>query len=96
MKCRRTSLDCEVIKYETGCNLEDGFELFSDVITTGWIVTDHLLKITKDNGQIVCPYVSHRRGKTFINEDDYIIIDSDGTKHVCGADKIWNRFEKTE
>lgn len=96
MKCRRSALECEVTKYEHGKNLEDGFELFSDVITKGWIVMEHLVKITSPEGELICPYISHRRGKTFINENDYIIIDSDGTKHVCGEDKVWNRFEKIE
>ena len=27
---------------------------------------------------------------------DYIIVDEDGTKHVCGADKIWKRYERIE
>ena len=31
--------------------------------------------------------------RTFINEGDYIIIDEDGTKHVCGEDKIFTRYE---
>ena len=58
-----------------------------------WIVTDSLIKVTKPDGSIVCPYIFHRRGRTFINENDYIIIDGDGTKHVCGADKIFSRYE---
>lgn len=96
MKYRRSALECNVVKYETDKNLEDGFELFSDVVTKGWIVVDHLKKVTFPDGSIMCPYVSHRRGKTFINENDYIIVDSDGTKHVCGEDKVWSRFEKVE
>lgn len=96
MKCKRSALECDVIKYEPDKNLEDGFELFTDVVTKGWIIADRLIKITFPDGNIMCPYISHRRGKTFINENDYIIVDSDGTKHVCGEDKVWSRFEKVE
>ena len=96
MEYRRTPIEADIARYEIGKNMEDGFELWSDVVTKGWIVTDFLVKITRDNGDIVCPYISHRRGRTFIGEGDYIIWEADGTKHVCGADKIWNRFEKNE
>ena len=83
-------------KYEVGKGLEDGFELMADVITKGWIVTDSLVQVQKENGSIVCPYIVHRRGRTFIGEGDYIITDSDGTKHVCGADKIFRRYQIVE
>ena len=96
MNYRRTPIEAEVAKYEIGKHMEDGFELLSDVVTKGWIVTDFLVKIERDNGDIVCPYISHRRGRTFIGEGDYIILEADGTKHVCGEDKIWERFEKNE
>ena len=96
MKCTRTPIEADVEKYEVGCNLEDGFELWADVITKAWIVTDSLVKITQSDGKIVCPYISHRRGRTFIQEGDYIVIDSDGTKHVCGGDKIFDRYKKIE
>lgn len=96
MKYRRTPIEADIVKYEAGKELEDGFELLADVVVKGWIVTDFLVKITKENGDIVCPYITHRRGRTFIGEDDYIILEADGTKHVCGADKIWKRFELNE
>ncbi len=96
MKCERTSIQAEVFPYEIGAGLEDGFELLMDVVTKSWVYTDNLVKITKEDGKIVCPYVLHRRGKTFIAENDYIIVDEDGTKHVCGADKIWSRYKKLE
>lgn len=96
MKCRRTPLEAEVQKYENGKKMEDGFELWVDVVTKGWIVTDNLIKIKRENGDIVCPYIEHRRGRTFISEGDYIILEPDGTKHVCGEDKIFVRFEKCE
>lgn len=96
MRCRRTAMEANVEKYEIGKKMEDGFELWSDVVTKGWIVTDNLIKIKLENGNIVCPYIVHRRGRTFISENDYIIIDLDGTKHVCGEDKIFERYEKIE
>ena len=96
MKCFRVGLEADVEKYELGKGLEDGFEPWSDVVTKAWIVTDTLIKIKRDNGVIVCPYITHRRGRTFIGEGDYIIIDSDGTKHVCGEDKIFIRYQKSE
>lgn len=93
MKCRRTPIEAEVVKYEEGLGLEDGYELWSDIVTKIWIVTDSLIKVTRPDGSIVCPFIFHRRGRTFINENDYIIIDGDGTKHVCGEDKIFSRYE---
>ena len=95
-KCIRAAIEAEVEKYEVGKGLEDGFELMADVITKGWIVTDSLVQVQKENGSIVCPYIVHRRGRTFIGEGDYIITDSDGTKHVCGADKIFRRYQIVE
>ena len=96
MKCIRAAIEAEVEKYEVGKGLEDGFELMADVITKGWIVTDSLVQVQKENGSIVCHYIVHRRGRTFIGEGDYIITDSDGTKHVCGADKIFRRYQIVE
>ncbi len=96
MKYTRTPLEADVVKYEVGKGLEDGFELFVDVVTKGWIVTDNLIKIKRENGELVCPYISHRRGRTFIGEGDYIILESDNTKHVCGEDKINIRFQRVD
>lgn len=96
MKCIRSTMEADVEKYKQGKGLEDGFELWSDVVTKGWIVTDALVKIQHEDGRIVCPYITHRRGRTFINEGDYIIRDADGTKHVCGADKVFQRYTKVE
>lgn len=96
MKCRRVAMESRVEKYELGKGLEDGFELWSDVVTTGWIVTESLVKVDRENGSVVCPYILHRRGRTFINEGDYIIFDADGSKHVCGEDKVFSRYEKVE
>ena len=96
MKCTRIPMEAEVMKYELGKGLEDGFELFSDIVTKGWIITDKLLKVVRDNGSIVCPYIGHRRGVTFIQEGDYVIIDSDGTKQVVGGDKVFTRYKPVE
>ena len=96
MNYRRTALKADVQKYELNKGLEDGFEPWADVIVDEWIATDPLVKITRDDGIIVCPYISTRRGKVFIEENDYIIKDEDGTRHVCGADKIWNRYEQIQ
>lgn len=96
MKCRRTPIEAEVFAYEPGKGMEDGVERWSDVVTKGWIVTDFLVKITREDGSIVCPYITHRRGRTFIGEGDYIVLEKDGTKHVCGEDKVFDRFEKIE
>ena len=96
MKCKRIELKADVQKYEIGQGLEDGFELWSDVITKEWIVTDFLVKITREDGSILCPYIRNRRGKEFIGVNDYIVLDEDGTKHVCGGDKIWKRYQPIE
>ena len=96
MKCKRTSIVADVFKYEPGMGYEDGYENWADVVTKGWIVTDFLVKEEKPDGSVMCPYISHRRGRTFIGEGDYIIIDQDGTKHVCGADKIFTRYEEID
>ena len=56
----------------------------------------YYIQTTREDGSIVCPYISHRRGKTFIGEGDYIILDDDGTKHVCGGDKIFQRYEEVK
>jgi len=96
MKSRRIALEADVVKYEPGNGLEDGVERWADVVTKGWIVTDFLVKLTREDGSIVCPYILTRRGRIFIGEGDYIIIDADGTKHVCGENKIWKRYEKLE
>ena len=45
MKCKRAELMADVQKYELGKGLEDGFELFSEIVTREWIVTDTLIKI---------------------------------------------------
>ncbi|MDK2808143.1 MAG: hypothetical protein PWP24_877 [Clostridiales bacterium] len=94
MRCVRTPLEANVYPYEPEKNLEDGFELFVDIVTKGWITTNSLIRMNRKNGDVVCPYIQTRRGRTFIGEGDYIIIDDDGTKHVCSAEKIFQRYQK--
>lgn len=93
MKCMRVAFEVEVEKYEVGKNMEDGVELWTDVVTRGWFTTDSLVQIKKENGAIVCPYILHKRGKTFIGEGDYIITEADGSRHVCGGGKIFERYK---
>ena len=54
MKCRRTPLLAEVEKYEMGKGMEDGFELWTNVVTREWITSDSIIKITNENGTIIC------------------------------------------
>lgn len=53
MKCCRIGLCAEVYQYEPNKGMEDGFELWSDVVTKGWIVTDLLVKAKREDGAIV-------------------------------------------
>ena len=94
MKCERIALKADVVQYELGKGLEDGFELYSEIVTREWIVTDSLIRIKREDGYVVCPFILNRRGREFIGVDDYIVVDEDGTKHVCGADKIWKRYKE--
>ena len=93
MRARRTPIEATIVPYELNKGLEDGFESYADIITKGWFITDNLVKVTRENGLVVCPYINHRRGRTFICEGDYLIIDDDLTKHVCSSEKIFNRYE---
>lgn len=95
-KYNRASLSVEAAKYEIGKGMEDGFHLWSTVITNGWISTEGLVKITNENGQVVCPFIQNRRGLIFIREGDYIIYDDGGERHCCGSDKFHKRFTEVE
>ena len=61
-KYLRSSLAVEAEKYEPGKNMEDGFESWTKVVTAGWIITDGLVKLERENGQLVCPFIKNRRG----------------------------------
>lgn len=95
MKCYRTPIKAEVTKYELNLSLEDGFELYSEVITHNNVEHENLIKV-EHNGQLMCPYITTRRGKTFIAVNDYIIVEEDGSKVVCGADKVHIRYAPIE
>ena len=88
-KYERASLIVTAEQYELDKGLEDGFELYTKVITNGWISTDGLFKL-------VCPFIQNRRGVIFIREGDYIITENDHERHVCGADKFFKRFTPVE
>lgn len=92
-KYERASLVVEAEQYEINKGMEDGFELYTKVVTNGWIIPDNLIQITRPDGSIVCPFIQNRRGVTFIREGDYIIMEGDNERHVCGADKFPKRFK---
>lgn len=95
MKCKRTSFDVDAVLYELGKGYEDGFEPYVQIITHGWINSDNLIQIEKDK-VVMCPYIANRRGRSFIKEGDYIIIDDDGNKHVCSGELFPKRYELVE
>ncbi len=96
MKVRRLGLNGTIEKYEVGKGLEDGFELFADIMTRGWVTTDMLIKIETEIGRIVCPYIETRRGRSYIGPNDCVIVDEHGAKHLCEMDKLWSHYEKIE
>lgn len=89
----RKSLEVQVIQYEHGKDMEDGFMPWSQVITNGWISTDGLVQTTREDGTVVCPFIQNRRGLIFLRTGDYIILEKDCERHVCGEDKFKERFE---
>lgn len=95
-KYERESLIVNAEQYQINKGMEDGFELYTKVITNGWISPDNLIQITRPDGSIVCPFIQNRRGLIFIREGDYIITEGDKERHVCGADKFPNRFRPIE
>ena len=95
-KYLRSSFSVEAEKYEPGKNMEDGFEPWTKVVTAGWIITEGLVKLERENGQLVCPFIKNRRGVIFIREGDYIIYEEGGERHCCGEDKFSTRFKSDE
>ncbi len=95
-KYERASLIVSAEQYQINKGMEDGFELYTKVITNGWITSDNLIQITRPDGSIVCPFIQNRRGLIFIREGDYIITEGDNERHVCGADKFHKRFKFIE
>ena len=49
MKCRRTPLEADVEKYEAGKGLEDGFELWADVVTKEDLIPGGALYLKLDD-----------------------------------------------
>lgn len=91
-KYKRASLMVTAQQYEINKGMEDGFELYTKVVTNGWVSADNLVHITRPDGTVVCPFIKNRRGVIFIHEGDYIIFEEDNQRHVCGADKFSLRF----
>ena len=69
-KYKRASLEIEAVEYELGKGMEDGFMPWTSVVTIGWISTEKLIKITREDGVVVCPFVQNRRGLIFLREGD--------------------------
>ncbi len=95
-KYTRVSLSVEAQQYAPDLGLEDGFELYTKVVTNGWISPENLIQVQKPDGTIVCPFIRNRRGLIFLREGDYIITEYDAQRHVCGADKFSKRFIPVE
>lgn len=93
MKCLRKEMLADVIPYELDKDMEDGFIPYEKVIMNGFVDLNGLIVVDKGKGP-VCPYIRTKRGFTFFKKGDYLIIDQDGTKHVCGRDKVFNRYQK--
>ncbi len=95
-KYERASLVVQAVQYELNKGMEDGFELYAKVVTNGWVSPENLIQVTRPDGTIVCPFLRNRRGVIFIREGDYIILEGDNQKHVCGVDKFSKRFRPIE
>ncbi|NLL77088.1 MAG: hypothetical protein GX235_07560 [Clostridiales bacterium] len=93
-KYERVPLVVNAEQYVLNKGIEDGFELYSKVITNGWISSENLIQVTRPDRSIVCPFIQNRRGVIFIREGDYIITEEDGERHVCGEDKFDKRYKK--
>ena len=85
-KYKRNTFEVEAVKYEVGKGIEDGFMPWTSILTNGWVSTDKLIKITREDGTVVCPFIQNRRGMIFLREGDYIITEQGLERHVCGAD----------
>lgn len=95
-KYKRSSFEVEATIYEVGKGMEDGFMPWTSVVTNGWIPTDKLIKITREDGTVLCPFIRNRRGLIFLREGDYIIKETDNERHACGADKFFDRYHAVE
>lgn len=96
MKYLRAQLEVDASLYEVGKGMEDGFELWTDIITHSYTNSQKLIRIQNENGSIVCPYIENRRGRSYIQDGDYIITESDGNRHVCNGETFPERFTPVE
>lgn len=96
MNYKRTSLPVDAIPYQLNAGIEDGYELWSKIVVNGWIKTDKLIKVTRKDGTVVCPYIDTRRGRSFIQYGDYIVTEEDGDRIVCGEDKFPRRYQPVD
>jgi len=92
MRYLRAPLEVQAELYELNKGMEDGFELWTDIITRSCINNQKLIKVTRENGSIVCPYIENRRGRSYIQDGDYIITEQDGNRHVCNSASFPIRF----
>ena len=58
---KRAPLTVTAAPYEIGKGMEDGFRLYSQVITNDGLVVEGLVKLEREDGSIVCPYVQPPR-----------------------------------
>lgn len=96
MKYMRSSIEVEAAPYELDKGMEDGFMPWTSIVTNGWVATENLIKIKREDGVVVCPFIQNRRGMVFLREGDYIIKEKDAERHVCGKDKFHNRYHAVE
>ena len=94
MKYIRSSIEVEAAPYELDKGMEDGFMPWTSIVTNGWISTEKLIKITREDGTVVCPFIQNRRGMIFLREGDYIITEQGLERHVCGKDKFHKRYHE--
>lgn len=92
MRYLRKPLEVDVVLYELDKGIEDGFESWADIITHSCINTQKLIKVQREDGKIVCPYIENRRGRSYIQDGDYIITEEDGNRHVCNKTSFAGRF----
>ena len=92
-KVKRRPLEATAVLYDYGKGLEDGMATVADVVANAHVFSQDIVQIETPSG-IMCPYINNKRGRTFINNGDWIILEADGGKHVVSNDNIWNRFEK--
>ncbi len=92
----REGIEVEAKQYEPHAGMEDGYQPLTKIITNGWIVTDGLVKVKTEEGQIICPFIQNKRGMMFIKEGDYIIYEGEDReeRHVCGSDRFPDRYKK--